>query len=315
MKKILCVGHTCVDITTRHVDQLPPPGLLKGIESVTMNPGGCASNAAIDLAKLGADPRLVIKIGADGFGGFLESILDKNKVDRRYVVVDPALETSATCVLIGESGERTFLHNPGANDKLHADDVPDAALEECDILFVAGTFLMEEFDGAECKKLLMRAKEKGLFTVLDTAWDFRGYWIDKLGQCLPHLDLFMPSYDEAVELCGGERDLDKLCDTFHAMGARHVIIKWGHHGAYISEAGKARFLSPSFPAETVVDTTGAGDSFCAGFLYALAEGADFHHAARVGNAVGHHCVGGVGATYGIPTYGEILVFLENADNN
>lgn len=310
MKKILCVGHVCVDITTRHVDKLPPPGLLQGIESVTMNPGGCASNAAIDLAKLGADPRLVVKLGADGFGRFIESVLDQNRVDRRYVVVSPELETSATCVLIGAGGERTFLHNPGANDRLHADDVPDAALAECDILFVAGTFLMEEFDGAECKKLLMRAKKQGLFTVLDTAWDFRGYWMDKLAQCLPYLDLFMPSYDEAVELGGGEQDPDRLCDLFHALGAVHVIIKQGHLGAYVSQKDHPRFLSPAFPAPKVVDTTGAGDSFCAGFLYALADGADFPAAARVGNAVGHHCVGGVGATYGIPDYRQIREFLK-----
>ncbi|MCQ2446966.1 MAG: PfkB family carbohydrate kinase [Clostridia bacterium] len=235
MKKVLCVGIVTVDIITRPVIKMPDPGLLTPVDSVSMHVGGCAANAACDMKKLGFDPLLVIRTGDDGFADFVKGYLAESGVDLRYAVTDPAHETAATTVIVSSSGERTFLHNPGANDALVSSDVSDEALDECDIVFVAGTFLMHGFDGEECKKLLLRAREKGKFTCLDTAWDFRGGWMKTLAPCIPYLDLFMPSYDEAVELADGEKDLDKLADLFFQMGAKNVVIKCGKDGAFICE--------------------------------------------------------------------------------
>ena len=309
MKKILCVGIVTVDVITRPVSALPPAGIAAHVDSVSMHVGGCAANAAADLVKMGFDPALVIKTGDDGFAGFVRNYLSSVGVDLSHTVTDPALETAATTVLVSPGGERSFLHNPGANDRLLASDVPDSLLDECDILFVAGTFLMEDFDGEECRKLLLRAREKGLFTCLDTAWDFRGYWMKKLAPCLPLLDLFMPSYDEAVALADGETSLPRLAECFFRKGAKNVVIKCGADGAYVAEAGKEPFLSPSFPVEKPADTTGAGDSFCAGFLAALSMGKGYEEASRLGNAIGHFCVTGVGASSGIPTLKEAEEYM------
>ncbi|MBO4407557.1 MAG: carbohydrate kinase family protein [Clostridia bacterium] len=310
MKKILCVGIVTVDVITRPVSALPPAGGMTHVESVSMHVGGCAANAAADLSRMGFSPALVIKTGDDGFASFVRNYLSSVGVDLSGVVTDPALETGATAVLVSPSGERSFLHNPGANDRLLSSDVPDSLLDECDFLFVAGTFLMEDFDGEECRKLLIRAREKGLFTCLDTAWDFRGYWMKKLGLCLPYLDLFMPSYDEAVRLADGETSLPALADFFFSHGAKNVVIKCGSDGAYIAEAGKEPFLSPSFPVEKPADTTGAGDSFCAGFLAALSMGRNFEEASRLGNVIGHFCVTGVGASSGIPSLEEAEEYMK-----
>ena len=310
MKKILCVGIVTVDIITRPVHSLPPPGVAARVDSVSMHVGGCAANAAAALSKLGLDPALVVKTGRDGFAGFVRSYLDSVGVDLSHTVTDPQSETGATCVLVSPSGERTFLHNPGANDRLTSGDIPDSLLDECGILFIAGTFLMERFDGEECRKLLERAKKRGIFTCLDTAWDFRGYWMKMLSPVLPLLDLFMPSLDEASALAGGEKSLPALADFFAAHGAKHVVIKCGGDGAYIAEAGKERYLSPAYPVETPADTTGAGDAFCAGFLAALSMGRRFEEASRLGNAAGHFCVTGIGATSGIPTLKEAEEYMK-----
>lgn len=313
MKKVLCVGIVTVDIITRPVIKMPDPGLLTPVDSVSMHVGGCAANAACDMKKLGFDPLLVIRTGDDGFADFAKGYLAENGVDLRYAVTDKEHETAATTVIVSSSGERTFLHNPGANDALVSSDVPDEALDECDIVFVAGTFLMHGFDGEECKKLLLRAREKGKFTCLDTAWDFRGGWMKTLAPCIPYLDLFMPSYDEAVELADGEKDLDKLADLFFQMGAKNVVIKCGKDGAFICEAGKERFMAPSYPVLHPADTTGAGDSFCAGFLSGLSMGRSYAECAKLGNAVGHFCVTGVGATSGIPTLETVEEFLRGVE--
>lgn len=272
-KKILCVGIVTVDIITRPVEKMPEPGLLTPVDSITMHVGGCAANAACDLKRLGFDPLLAVRTGDDGFAAFVRRYLEENGVDLRYVVTDRAHETAATSVVVSASGERTFLHNPDANDALTASDVPDAALDASDIVFVAGTFLMHGFDGEECRRLLLRAREKGKFTCLDTAWDFRGGWMQTLAPCLSLLDLFMPSYDEASALAGGEKDLDKMADFFF----------------------------------------GAGDAFCAGFLAGLAMEKRFADCAKLGNAVGHFCVTGVGASSGVPSLAAVEAFLKTAE--
>lgn len=310
MKKILCVGIVTVDVITRPVAALPPAGVAAHVSSVSMHVGGCAANAAADLSKMGLSPALVIKTGDDGFASFVREYLGSVGVDLSHVVTDPALETGATTVLVAPSGERSFLHNPGANDRLLSSDVSDSLLDECDILFIAGTFLMEDFDGEECRKLLLRARERGLFTCLDTAWDIRGYWMKKLAPCLPCLDLFMPSYDEAVKLADGETSLPRLAERFFEAGAKNVVIKCGKDGAYIAEAGREAYLSPSFPVEKPADTTGAGDSFCAGFLAALSMGRSFEEASRLGNVIGHFCVTGVGASSGIPPLEEAEEYMK-----
>lgn len=312
-KKILCVGIVTVDIITRPVEKMPEPGLLTPVDSISMHVGGCAANAACDLRRLGFDPLLTVRTGDDGFAAFVRRYLEENGVDLRYVVTDRAHETAATTVVVSASGERTFLHNPGANDALTASDVPDAALDASDIVFVAGTFLMHGFDGEECRRLLLRARKKGKFTCLDTAWDFRGGWMQTLAPCLSLLDLFMPSYDEASALAGGEKDLDKMADFFFGAGAKNVVIKCGREGAYICEAGRPRFMAPAYPVLHPADTTGAGDAFCAGFLAGLAMEKRFADCAKLGNAVGHFCVTGVGASSGVPSLAAVEAFLKTAE--
>lgn len=309
MKKICCIGIVTVDVIAKTVRELPQPGKLSGIDSIAMYVGGCAANAATDLTKLGVGADLVIKTGKDGFSEFVRSYLSGNNVSMENIIEDPSLETGASIVTVNESGERSFLHNPGANDRLVSADISDRIISDNDIIFIAGTFLMEDFDGQECLKVLKRAKAAGKMTVLDTAWDFRGYWMKKLSFCFEYLDLFMPSYDEAVMLCGEEKNIDMIADSFFALGAKNVVIKCGSEGAYICEAGKERFMSPAFLCEKPADTTGAGDSFCAGFLAGIASGYDYRHSAELGNAVGNFCVSRVGASTGIKSLAETEKFI------
>ena len=154
-----------------------------------------------------------------------------------------------------------------------------------------------------------KARRLGKFTVMDTAWDFQDIWLPKVEAVLPHLDLFMPSVEEAAKLTG-ETEPHRIADKLLSMGPRSVIVKVGKDGALLCPAGEERVLLPTYRSIKPVDTTGAGDSFCAGFLAGLAQGWDFRQSGALANAVGTHCIMAVGASTGIKSIAETLRFME-----
>ncbi|MBQ8732251.1 MAG: carbohydrate kinase family protein [Oscillospiraceae bacterium] len=310
MKKVLCLGSVTTDIFVRPVDELPPPGVLKKVSSNEIHVGGCASNAAIDLAVLGVPVALGCKCGDDYFGKFVEETSRNAGVDTAGVVFDPNVETTTSIVLVNSSGERTFLYNCGSASRYSDADVPDSLLEDADIVFIAGAMLLDDFDGEPAARVMRRAKAMGKFTVMDTAWDHAGEWLPKIAAVLPELDLFMPSREEAEKL-SGETDPDKMADFFFAQGCKNVVIKLGSKGALICEAGQPRVTVPTYLSVKPKDTTGAGDSFCAGFLAGLATGKSFLEAGKLGNAVGTHCIMEIGASTGIRPLAEIYQFMED----
>ena len=145
---------------------------------------------------------------------------------------------------------------------------------------------------------------------MDTAWDFDDIWLPKIEAALPFVDLFMPSYDEAVKL-SGQTEPEKIAEFFLDKGVKNVIIKLGADGAYIKSEDVDGKVFPTYRSIKPIDTTGAGDSFCAGFLAGLSQGWNFEESAKLANAVGTHCIMAVGASNGIVPLEEILKFMKN----
>ncbi len=309
MKKILCIGSVTTDVMIKPVDKLPTPGELQFIDSTSMFVGGCASNASMDLAKLGVPVALCCKVGDDLFGNFVYDTCKETGVDVSGVVMDASVQTTTSIVLVSSDGERSFLYNGGSTSDMVDTDIPDRLIEECDIVFLAGALLTHKLDGEPAARMFKKAQEMGKYTVMDTAWDPTGRWLKGVEAALPYLDLFMPSIEEAEKIAGVS-DIDAIADFFFSKGVKNVIIKAGKKGAYICEAGKERFYAPTYMSVKRVDTTGAGDSFCAGFLAGLAQDLSYPKAAQLGNAVGTHCIMAMGASTGIKPLAEIEKFMQ-----
>lgn len=310
MFDVACVGILVADAITKTVDKIPEKGKLGLVESLRLYSGGCAMNAAIDLAKLGSQVALVGMIGSDGFGGFLQSELVKFGVNIQGLIVNQNTDTSASAVLIDSSGERTFLHCIGANGVFSEKDISYDIIENSKIVFVAGTMLMPSFDGEDCAVLLKKAKQMGKITILDTAWDDKGRWMSVLEPCMQYLDYFLPSIEEAEQL-SGETKPEKIGKVFFEKGVKSVVIKLGKDGCYMQATKSSEGIYiPTYTHIKPVDTTGAGDSFCAGFLYGLSHGMNMHECCKLANAVGTHCVMATGASTGIKSYSEIEKFME-----
>ena len=310
MNDVACIGILVADVIAKPVDKIPEAGLLERIGSIETFTGGCAMSAGIDMSKIGIKTAVLGKIGDDSFGTFLKNALIDYQVNVDGIVVDKEVQTSASIVLSATSGERSFLHCVGANGTYGLDDVNWDVIADSKIVFVAGTMLMDSFDGEPCAQVLKRAKEMGKITVLDTAWDSKGRWMKVLAPCLPYVDVFLPSIDEAKALSGKE-ELDDIADFFFDHGVKQVAIKNGKHGCYLRESKQATpVLLETYKSAPVVDTTGAGDSFCAGFITGLAKGMSFTECGAFANAVGTFCVGAKGATTGIRSYEEICAYMK-----
>ena len=309
MKKICCIGSVTTDIIISPVDHLPASGTSQMVQSNTMHVGGCASNTALDLGRLGIPVLLSCKVGKDTFGDFVIAEAKKVNVDVSGVIQDAGVQTTTSVVCVNSQGERSFLYYPGSTSDLHEEDISDQVLDACDIVFIGGAMLTTGLDGAPCKRLFDRARAKGKLTVMDAAWDFENRWMPKMREGLTDLDLFMPSYDEAMMLTG-EKTLDKMADALFDCGVKQVIIKTGEDGAYFAPSRDVRFTLPAYPGIKPVDTTGAGDAFCAGFLCGLAHGWDFKRCGQFANAVGAFSIQAFGASAGVPSMQEVLRFME-----
>ncbi|AIF50875.1 carbohydrate kinase family protein [Pelosinus sp. UFO1] len=308
MSKVICLGILVADLIAKPVTHFPARGKLTNVDKMELHTGGCATNTAIALAKLGEDVGVIGLIGEDGLGSFVSNQLKSENVNIDGLKSTTKVGTSTSIVLSDLDGERSFLYYSGANGIFTEEDINFTPIENCDFLFIAGSLLLPAFDGLPTARLLQRAQNIGKYTILDTAWDPTGRWMNVIGPCLPHLDLFIPSLEEA-QMLTGKNTVEEMAKIFLDAGTRNVVIKCGSKGCYIKNEQEEHFL-PAFKVHAV-DTNGAGDSFVAGFITGLIHNWDLKRCGQFANAVGAHCVMSIGASSGIKSISEIISFIEN----
>jgi sugar/nucleoside kinase (ribokinase family) len=299
---VVCVGSLVADVLARPIDELPERGTLGLVEQISLRGGGCALNTASALVRLGLRAAVVGKVGADPLGDYLVELLDERGVDGRGVVRDDETPTSATVVLVGSDGERTFLHLPGANAALRAVELDDDFLYAGRALHVAGALVLPSLDGEPTAAILREARRRGLVTSVGTAYDATGRW-DRLLPSLPYLDLLSCALAEARAI-SGEREPARMATWLRAQGAAAVAVTMGADGCYaVSESFDAQ-VSP--PPVLALDGTGSGDAFAAGLLVGGLAGWSFADAVRLANATGALATTAVGAVEGIRGLDETL---------
>ena len=281
--RVLCMGVVVLDILTYPVSGLPEPEKTLPLKHVGFALGGCAANTAHALSRLGFMASLLGRIGDDVFGRLVRSSLQKECIDLSFLDEEVDLPTSTSVVLIDEAGERRFLHRAGASAQL---EIPqNLPLSQFDYLHLGGCFLVPKCMGAPLEQLFSKARKKGIVTSIDTLWHAGEIWKDILS-ALPHTDYFMPSLLEA-QMITGQTLPEEIARFLSDHGAHQVVIKMGERGAFVAEHDR-REMVPAYqiPAGQLKDTTGAGDSFVAGFLKGVSLGWDLHKAVLLGNACG-----------------------------
>ncbi len=304
VKRVACIGILVADIIVEPVNGCPQTGLLMPVNSITLHNGGNAMTAAINLKKLGIETEIIGKTGDDVFGVYLKKCMADAGVGVRGLRTTSKEQTSASVLMIDSDGERSFFHCAGANAVFSVKDIDFSVIDECDIVFVTGTFLMNSFDGKETAEFLKMCKQRGKTTFLDVCWDASGKWGEILNMSMPYIDCFMPSINEAVCIAGTDEP-EKIADVFIEKGVKNVVIKLGKRGCYIKTASMSSGICVAANAVDAVDTTGAGDSFCSGFIAAYARGENIEMCAGIANTVGRRSVLQKGATSWNADYEEL----------
>ncbi|MHB9035484.1 MAG: carbohydrate kinase family protein [Armatimonadota bacterium] len=307
---VLCLGIFVADALGGPVRRIPDWRQLELIDSVELHTGGCANNTGIGLSRLGLQVGTIGKVGVDGFGDFVLKKLDSEGIDTRGMRRDSEANTSFTFVMIAPDGERAFFHYMGANAALVLDDVDFSLIGEAGILHVAGSFIMPGIDGEPTAQILKRAKDMGVTTCLDTVYNGNIDAFATLKPSLPYLDYFLPSIDEARLMTNQESPAD-VAVFFMDHGVGTVGLKMGAEGSYIRN-NETQLHVPAFKTN-VVDTSGAGDSWIAGFLAGVSMGWNLEDSGRLGSAMGALCASSIGTTAGLKNLDETIAFMRNAE--
>jgi len=309
---LVTLGLACADVMVRPVDEFPERGKLNLVPQLEVHLGGLAGVTAAVYCRLmgeeGSGAAFVGRVGADGFGDYVHHALASNGVNVERVSRTPDAATAATVVLVSSDGERTFIHHTGAAATLAEEDIDFDFVARAKWLHWGGPAVTPGLDGEPIGRVFDRARQLGLGTSIDTCYDGHGIWYARIEHALPHTDVVMSSLEEAREYTG-QREPEDIADWYRARGAEVALVKLGDQGLYVKDADQAHHV----PAHrvTAVDTTGAGDATCAGFLYGYLCGWDLLRTARLANAVGGLTVQAMGGAEGVESLEKTIEFMES----
>ena len=311
MSSSVSLGIHIVDILVYPVTQIPGDQTLAFVEQVRTTVAGSAAGTAIDMAKLGLKVRSIGAIGEDSRGDFLISTMQKFGVNTSGIVRKPRTETPCSVLPIHPNGERPVLHLVGASRDLTIEDIDLSVIANTDFLHFGGTPLMEQLDGEPASRILRFAKEHGVITTFDVLAVAAPNLTEVVNICLPYVDFFMPNYAEAVMICG-LRGRQEILRYFLDRGVKHTVLRMGANGSTIGmlEGEVLREIrTPAFDVP-IVDSTGCGDAYNAGFIKGLSLGWDLENCAWLGCACGGLVIQGLGSDAGIESFESTVEFAK-----
>ena len=295
MKKVQIIGAAIVDVLVSPADERVFEIGSCPAERIVMSYGGDALNEATVLKALGGDVRLRTVLGDDEAGRAVLRRMEQVGLDTAQTAIRDDFHTSVNVVLVKPDGQRCFLTDPGASQrKLRLEDIPLPLPADTGILCFASIFVFPQMKTAEMAEVFRAAKEQGITVCADMTKRKNGETTADVAQALRYIDYLFPNDAEAMLLTGKGSPEEAAADLLNA-GVGTVVVKCGPKGCYIANR-EGSFWVAAEENVTVVDTTGAGDSFVGGFLYALSNDLPLQECARIANSCGAKAVQKIGAT-------------------
>ena len=303
----MVLGSFVVDLMARS-PHFPEKGETVKSSFFTMGPGGKGFNQAVAAGRAGADLRAAIKLGRDEFAQVALNWMERDGMDQSNVCFSETVPTGAALIMVDDStGQNMISVFLGASDDFNQADLERLypEIEACDYLL-----LQLEINQWALERVIAFAREKGVKVILNPAPAAR----------LPE-ELFnglfavIPNEVEAKLITGipvKEAGCEEAARWFFDRGVQNVVITLGGDGVYVNDGVKSRRV-PVYASTKAVDTTGAGDAFCGGFLAAVGEGRDVFEAVEFGNVVGNLAVRKIGTSPAMPTREEIDAFLNSEE--
>lgn len=311
------------------------PSMVTHITGSEIVPGGPVANSGIAMKIFGIEPVLLARIGRDDLGTMLKGMLERmaGSGSCASLVTDPDAHTACSVILASECLDRAILQDPGANDFFTSNDIDFDALSDCRLLHFGHPSTMRSIyrdNGKELEYILKAARGRGMATSLDlcaidpSSEAGQQDWTAILNRVLPHVDFFVPSYDELRCILTPDRlsTGDELASISAELGASNILIKHGHYGMYYMNgdittqreiADRAGLESldtwadkrgwiDAVKAKKEVSGLGAGDTSVAAYLSAMLRGYPFDGCLRLAAIEGSLCVAKATATGGLKPF-------------
>ncbi len=275
----------------------------KLVEDATLTLGSSSAIFACGAARLGLRVSFIGKVGHDEFGRFILQELDARGVDTTGVIVDETIKTGLS-VILSRGNDRAILTHLGSIAALRYDEIDPEILIQARHLHLGSYFLLNTLR-PNIPHLFAQARQAGLTISLDTNYDPTERWNDGLDETLALTDVFMPNETELHAITGIAKTKAALQRLANQTSL--IAVKLGPQGA-IAQQGEEVVEATSIPVD-VVDTTGAGDSFDAGFIYGYLAGWDLPRALRLGCVCGALSTQATGGTGAQATLAQALALL------
>lgn len=303
----LCAGIIVADIVCQPIEKSPPAGALIKTAGIEFSIGGCSSNMAVDMVRLGMKVGLSGRVGHDVFGREVRDRLDSAGVDTTRLETSDATPTSSTFVLNVKNEDRRFIHCVGANAEYDGSGLTESIIRGTKSLFIGGFGLMESLTAEKAIRLFRIAREAGVttaFNVVVPESTAINAWINPV---LPWTDYFFCNDDEGRRITG-QTDPVRQAESLREIGAKTAIVTCGERGSIL--IGPKDRLKAGIHQVKPLDPTGTGDAFASGFLYGLLRGESIERSLKLGTALGASCVRSMGATTGVFNESELLDFVQ-----
>lgn len=317
MTKIIGLGNALVDVLVQIDDDNVlesislPKGSMQLIDetkfleinkilsrkSPSIATGGSAANTIKALATLEANVGFLGKIGKDSYGDFFKSTFQEHGINT-HLLVEPCKKSGVASTFISSDGERTFGTHLGAASELLEDDIIESIFREYEVLYIEG-YLVQNHD--LILKSVKLAKEMGLKVCIDLAsynivsedLDFFRFLVRN------YVDIVFANQEEAYAFSQQTEDLEAL--KFIGCLCDIVVMKIGADGSYVMFENEIMKIE-AIPDCKVVDTTGAGDYFAAGFLYGYINGLHLVKCAEIGSLLSAYVIEVIGTTLSKDTW-------------
>ncbi|MFK2875327.1 carbohydrate kinase family protein [Dyella lipolytica] len=301
--RILVVGEINVDFVFKGCHALPMPGKEVLADDFVMTPGSSSMICAMGLARLGNQVAFHGRLGTDASGKFCLEALQDAGIDVTSLRPDGSQRTGVT-VSLSTPQDRALVTFAGAIAELRAEEIEDEWLRAADHLHVSSYYLQKALRPG-CRELFARAASLGLTTSLDPGFDPEQQWESDLFDTLREVDVFLPNEQELQAITGRSDMREAL--ALVQNGRTQTIVKRGRQGCVSVHDGQ--WLNVPAYAVDAIDSTGAGDSFDAGFLHAWLRDVPLLDCMRWGSACGGLSTRGIGGTTRQASTSEVLALM------
>ncbi len=301
---LLVIGEINPDLILQGKDVTPAFGQAeKLVDNAVLTIGSSSVIFACGAARLGLKVVFVGIVGDDVFGHYMLNQMQIRGIDTTHCIISKQ-ETTGFSVILSQPNDRAILTHAGSIASLRYSDIDQALFKQVKHLHLGSFFMLSQLQ-KDVSKLFSQAKAAGLTTSIDTNWDPKETWDSGIAEVLKHTDVFLPNEAELLNI-SKQKTLSDALEYFQDIPT--LAVKLGSKGG-LAKLAKQTLTAPPLSIK-VVDTTGAGDTFDAGFLYGYLHGWTLEKSLQLACACGSLSTQGIGGTSAQPTLEEALAALE-----